>query len=336
MAAAEQSLAVTESLAGSTPANTSAPADELQQAIERTGAAFEEACVRVEEVNARIAESEERIAEVQQRIDELNGQIPIQQGKSDRAVSSLYKLQKQTGSMTDFILSAESFSEFIDAIEYVKSVSDLQASEVGRLDSLKNQHMAARSALGKEKAQVQADRLAAVAAARSAADALQAAKDARAQAQREAAARAEALSGGAVNPDGADWGTDADGFVEQWAGRIDAYLAGSPLEGQGAAFARAAWRYGIDPRFSPAISNTESSKGRFCIKPHNAWGWGAADTDPSGLAFSWNSWEEAIDAHVRGLARGYGYTISVAGAQKYCPVNWEHWYSNTAREMNAI
>ncbi len=32
-------------------------------------------------------------------------------------------------------------------------------------------------------------------------------------------------------------------------GRIDSYLAGSPLSGQGATFAAAAWDYGVDPRF---------------------------------------------------------------------------------------
>ncbi len=53
--------------------------------------------------------------------------------------------------------------------------------------------------------------------------------------------------------DGADWSSDKTTFVESWAGRIDAYLAGSPLSGQGAVFAAAAWDYGVDPRFSPAM-----------------------------------------------------------------------------------
>ncbi|MDR2716373.1 MAG: hypothetical protein LBB46_06480, partial [Coriobacteriaceae bacterium] len=84
---------------------------------------------------------------------------------------------------------------------------------------------------------------------------------------------------------------------------------------------------GVDPRFSPAISNTESTKGRYCFKPHNAWGWGSV---------SWGSWEEAINAHVRGLANGYGGAISIAGAKKYCPPNWEHWYNATLNEMNKM
>ena len=126
-----------------------------------------------------------------------------------------------------------------------------------------------------------------------------------------------------------DGGTlsDRDEFIAEWAPRIDAYLAGTPTEGQGVNYAATAWKYCIDPRWSPAISNTESSKGRVCIRPHNAWGWGSS---------SWDSWEEAIDAHVGGLSRGYGYTISEEAAQKYCPPNWQGWYERTLDQMNMI
>ena len=127
--------------------------------------------------------------------------------------------------------------------------------------------------------------------------------------------------------DGADWTADQAAFINEWSGRIDAYLAGSPLGGQGVNFAKAAWTYGVDPRWSPAISCVESTKGANCFLPHNAWGWGGA---------SWGSWEEAIDAHVAGLARGYGYTISIDNAKKYCPPNWERWYNNTLEQMNMI
>ena len=113
-----------------------------------------------------------------------------------------------------------------------------------------------------------------------------------AQAAREAAA--DALAG---LPD-VDWSVGEDEFVSTWTARIDAYLAGSPLAGQGRTFAEAAWNNGVDPRWSPAISNTESSKGAHCFAPYNAWGWGDS---------SWSSWEEAINAHVAGLAANYGY-----------------------------
>lgn len=124
-----------------------------------------------------------------------------------------------------------------------------------------------------------------------------------------------------------DWTVGKDAFIAEWTARIDAYLAGSPLAGQGVTFATAAWDYGVDPRFSPAISNTESSKGAVCFLPYNAWGWGE-------VGFS--SWEEAIYAHVAGLAKGYGYTLSYEGAQKYCPPNYHNWFYNTLSEMQRI
>lgn len=146
----------------------------------------------------------------------------------------------------------------------------------------------------------------------------------------------EATTDTSAIDDGADWSQSKEEFVAEWGPRIDAYLAGSPLYGQGDNFAKSAWKYCIDPRWSAAISNTESSKGAICIRPHNAWGWGAADSDPYNLASEWGSWEEAIDAHAAGLANGYGYTITMRGAQAYCPYTWQNWYNNTLREMSRI
>lgn len=83
----------------------------------------------------------------------------------------------------------------------------------------------------------------------------------------------------------------------------------------------------MDPRWSPAISNTESSKGFCCFLPHNAWGWGQD---------SFDNWSDAIWNHVRGLSEGYGYSITRSYAAKYCPPNCFNWYNNTLREMNKI
>lgn len=121
--------------------------------------------------------------------------------------------------------------------------------------------------------------------------------------------------------------SERDAFVSKWAGRIDAYLAGSALSGYGSTFAEAAWDYNVDPRWSPAISCIESSKGAACFLPHNAWGWGSS---------SWGDWDSAIRGHVAGLSAGYGYTISPSAAQRYCPPTWQHWYSSVLSEMNSI
>ena len=124
-----------------------------------------------------------------------------------------------------------------------------------------------------------------------------------------------------------DWTVGQDAFVEEWASRIDAYLKKSPLAGCGRVFAEAAWDNGVDPRWSPAISCTESGKGEACFMPHNAWGWGD---------IGWSDWETAIRDHVAGLAEGYGYSITLEAAAKYCPPNTDHWYTNTLSQMASI
>ncbi len=124
-----------------------------------------------------------------------------------------------------------------------------------------------------------------------------------------------------------DFWVGRQAFVEEWPRRIDAYLAGSNLAGHGSDFAEAAWEYGIDPRWSPAISNTESGKGAHCFLPYNAWGWGAS---------IWFNWTDAIWGHVKGLSEGYGYSITYSAAAKYCPPNTSNWYSNTLSEMSKI
>lgn len=122
-----------------------------------------------------------------------------------------------------------------------------------------------------------------------------------------------------------DWLAGHDAFVAEWTARLNTYLAGSALASQGATFAEAAWNYGVDPRLSPAISNTESSKGAICFLSHNAWGWGDS---------SWSTWEQAIDAHVQGLSKGgYAPMMTYADAQRYCPPNYDHWYKSTVTEM---
>jgi len=124
-----------------------------------------------------------------------------------------------------------------------------------------------------------------------------------------------------------NWAVGRKVFVGEWTERIDKYLAGSPLEGYGYAFAEAAWDRGVDPRWSPAISNTESSKGTICFLPCNAWGWGSSE---------WGDWDSAIRDHVAGLAQVYGYSITPEAAAIYCPPNSVNWYANTLSEMARI
>lgn len=315
---------------------TAATLTETQKKVEETAAAFDEANKNLEELQAKITDNEARIAELEEK-------LPDAQAKASRAMREMYKHSKGSNPLMSFVLNTQSLDEFISGMKYLDQVKDANIEALQELNDMQAELEAEKTKLSTAKAQAETVKQSAEEAlseAQSLREAAQAKADAEAAAElaalQQAAAEAaqnEAGSnttpGNVATPDNGavSWDTDQASFIAEWAPRIDAYLAGSPLEGQGTTFANAAWKYGVDPRFSPAISNTESSKGRHCFLPYNAWGWGSS---------SWGSWEEAIDAHVAGLARGYGYTISVAGAKKYCPPNWFNWYNNTLSEMNRI
>ncbi len=91
-----------------------------------------------------------------------------------------------------------------------------------------------------------------------------------------------------------------------WTG-IDAFLAGSPLEGMGNAFIAAALVHGLDPRLMAAVSLWESGRCGFQAAPFNCWGLTTGERTPSGgLVFrAFTSYEEAIWAVTETFA-GYG------------------------------
>ena len=242
-----------------------------------------------------------------------------------RAVADRYKLQRHGAPLIDAFLHATDLNEFIACLRYIEAASNVGVKTVVELRAETQLRAQESELLATEEEALKGQ------IARAEAD-LQAATIARDEAQR----KADMVAATHLVPDGADWDAGEEQFIQVWAPRLNAYLSGSPLDGQGETFAKAAWDNHIDPRWSAAISTMESSKGRACIRPHNAWGWGAADSNPYALASEWATWEEAINAHARGLARGYGYTVSVAGAQTYCPPNWENWYVVVVNEMNRI
>lgn len=327
---------------------------EAQSELERTALAYDEAKQALDEIESNIAANEARAEELSQR-------IPAQQSKSNAALTALYKMQNESDSLVVMLLSSESFGDLLLNMNYLSVFYDSNIKEVNSLLAMKAELDEVSVNLEEEHAAAsQEEQLAktALEQAQAAREAAQAAAEAQRKAEEEAAAAAaeaaaaeaaaqeqeahdassnassqesDSLSGGETSADpgsdNADWTLDKSEFVAQWAERLDAYLAGSPLEGYGETFAAAAWAYGVDPRFSPAISCVESSKGLYCFRDHNAWGWGSVD---------WDSWEEAIDAHVKGLARGYGYTVTISGAKKYCPPNWQYWYSRVCAEMAKI
>ena len=275
--------------------DTNVQADAAQQEVERTAADYDQAISRINDLNRRIADNEARIAEIEET-------LPTQQERSSAAAVKLYKTQASTPGLLEMVLGSDNIVDFLTSLEYVSHIYSSNQAEIKRLGELKDeldqthrdlsqakkdadaeaanaeQALSAAQQARQEaqrKAQEEAARQAEEAAKAAEAEAAkaEAAKEADKQEQADSAsapAAAEAAGGSsagtveAPRDDGADWASERDVFVAQWAGRIDAYLAGSPMAGTGKVFAEAAWDYGVDPRWSPAISNTESSKGLYC------------------------------------------------------------------------
>ena len=331
------------------PDDVLAEPDEAQLRVEETAAAYNSAVAKVEELQASIDENNEKLSE-------LEAQLPDRLEKGQAAMRELYKMQRDSGSLLDLIFSSQDFADFVNRLTYMQYIHGQHVNDLQQLRSLQNDLETTRSDLEAAETEAEAEQ-------ERAKDALEEAKALREEAQRRAQeqlereaeerARAQAEADAEANQveddsestvseessqngseyttppaqDNADWSDDKSSFVSKWAGRIDSYLAGSPLSGYGKQFASAAWDYGVDPRWSPAISCVESSKGAVCFRSHNAWGWGSSD---------WPDWNTAIDAHVRGLAAGYGYTLTETAAQKYCPPTWSDWYNKVATEMDKI
>ena len=145
---------------------------------------------------------------------------------------------------------------------------------------------------------------------------------------------------------GDDFLLSKEEFVAKWGPAIDAFYASwgdkagqtSPMAGLGTVMAEQAYQHRIDPRLCAAVSIVESSGGLYCIKPFNAWGWGAADSDPYNLAFGWSSWEEAVAAWHEGVitnTAGLATPKSLSGfGDIYCstPI----WAKNVAGYMTQI
>jgi len=322
---------------------------ELQQRVEASAAAYNQAVAELEDLQARIDENGKRIAKIEKA-------LPKQQEKADTAIVSMYKLSENGSGIADVLMGMQDFDDLMTMIDYLSGITTDNLDAIAELQALREDLADAESRLRVEKAQAeqavedaertlaeaQAAREEAAAAAQAEIEAMreqiaaQAAEEALAQAVEQGATEEEAQqqaesaresAAAAVDANGVDWSMDKDAFVDEWSDRIDEYLDGSPMEGQGSNFASAAWDYGVDPRWSPAIANTESTKGQYTFADYNAWGWGSA---------SWDSWEEAINDHVKGLADGYGQTISQESAEKYCPPNADSWYTDTLNEMNRM
>ncbi|WP_242622266.1 hypothetical protein [Olsenella sp. Marseille-P4559] len=336
--------------------------DDLQAKVGETNEALDTANDKVTQLEQQIDDNQQRVAEIEAQLPDARAaaaQSIRAQYKMQQSSQGLVDLILSSDSFYDFL----STIQFLDSVTSYNT--DQIQSLVDLTDELSDTQADLNSQLAQAETERQnaQDALDSAVAARTALQQQMADEQAAQQAEAEAALQQAAQSEGQTfqtesgntttvevpqssssssssdsssnsgssnsgnSADDVSWQSDKDSFVTQWGGRLDAYLAGSPLAGYGSTFAAAAWEYGIDPRLSAAISNVESSKGLYCAYSHNAWGWGSV---------SWDSWETAIYAHAAGLASGYGGYLTYAMAQKYCPPNASAWYSSVAANMAAI
>ena len=329
--------------------------EQLQSDVDDLVSKIEETTKNYQEAEETLSLLEEQIAQNEARAAELESDIPAQRERTAASIRSMYKFQQTSDSLLAIVLTTESFDDFLMAMSYLDAIHSRNVGEINHLTGMVSELSTAKAdlTLQREVAQQKKDEaLAALEEARDARTKLQARaiavalseqddREAAIAVAREAIAAAEdatfvTSSGNTATveiPELSSVSTDplvaniTSQESDDWAARINEYLAGSPLEGYGETFAAAAAQYGVDPRLSPAIATIESGKGAICFQDHNAWGWGNS---------SYDSWESAIYDQVEGLATGYDGTLTLEGAERYCPPNYEEWYSSVANEMNGI
>lgn len=306
-----------------------ATADELMAEVRERVKAYNEAQAKVADLEGQISKSEADIADIQAR-------LPQERASAARSIKNLYRMSQDDAGLVGLILCSEDFESFVANITYLDAVTDYQSERVQALVRSEQDLETAKATLEVQRQQAaeeQAQADEALSAAQEAAERAQEAADAARTAEEAQAAAATALSGGgftqaaspeeaisvtnalaaqagiAVRDDVPATGDDRDAFVDAWAPRIDAYLAGRPLAGQGRAFAEAAWDAGIDPRWSAATSMIESGGGAACFAAYNAYGWLARG--------GFSSWEEGVRAHATYLRGTYGTSFTPAAAALY-------------------
>ncbi|AEB06836.1 hypothetical protein Corgl_0722 [Coriobacterium glomerans PW2] len=327
---------------------TQADLDSSQQQVEASAAAYNDATAKLDELQKKIESNTASIADIEAK-------LPAQQEKARDAIREQYKFKKSTNPLASFVLNSQSLSDFITTCVYMNEIQSQNLKEIEKLNSMQAQLEQEKTELEQAKPQLEQVK-------QDAADALTKAQQLRQSAQAAAdqeraselaqlaADQAAAMqpatgegadagntqssanqSGQSIDPSAGDgtvnWNLSRDQFVAEWSGRINNFLAGSPLAGYGQLFAESAWNSGCDPRFSPAIACIESSKGAHCFRSHNAWGWGSR---------SFGSWEEAIPAHVSFLKSVYGGALTPSAARKYCPPTWQDWYNKVGSQMSRI
>lgn len=317
---------------GESSAELQQQADDAEAVVREKVAAYNEALAKVQDLDARVQKS-------QADIDDITARLPQMRGRAARSLRELYKMDQDSTGLVGLLLCSEDFESFVANLRYMDGVTRYNTQQVRELVDAQDQLETAKATLEVQRQQAADESDAAdqaLAEAQQAAADLQAAADAARAAEQAASAAAAGSAVGAQSPQaaiaatnaaarqaGVELSSDEDGqptydvsdedaraaFVQKWAPRLDAYLAGRPLAGQGATFAEAAWDNCIDPRWSAATSVIESGGGAACFAPYNAYGWLGRG--------GFESWEQGVREHAAYLRSLYGSSFTPTAAAVY-------------------
>lgn len=115
----------------------------------------------------------------------------------------------------------------------------------------------------------------------------------------------------------------------------------SPMYPFARVFINEADKYGLDWRLVASISGVESAFGNIIPRgTHNAWGWRGINKNPEGWS-QFPSWNASIAEVTRGLAQGYGITMTPFQIEPYycppCGANPAHaWANGVTRYMREL
>ena len=108
---------------GEGPDTTPAEPTELQQRVEDSAVAYNDAVSKVKELQARIDENSARIAQIE-------AELPAQQAKADAAMVAMYKMSSSGDALADILMGMEDVNDFVSALDCLSTIaSALSESE---------------------------------------------------------------------------------------------------------------------------------------------------------------------------------------------------------------
>ena len=284
--------------------------------------------------NTALSEQERirtEIDRLQLRNTQIEEQLPELRRLCETCMKAQYKQQSSTMTLLSCLMNSNSISDSLAMLETYNMFYEYNADSINRCIALikekkSNIKEIENNTIALEEATKIADEN-----LKNAIKARETVRDEAFNAQQNelSVANPESVKAADATKDNVDWNVKSkQEFVDKWAVRIDKYLEGTPTAGNGKFYAQYAWDFGVDPRWAPAISNTESSRGYNCFRPFNAWGFGQYD---------FTSWEEGIKQVISTLSSSlYGSYLTKKAASIYCPPTWQDWYKHTADEMARI